>query len=241
MPEEKVVSETDAKESTDAKAESSPEKTEAKEVLTEEDLNLLDGDNKIPYSRFKEVNEKAKNFELQLEDYKEDSREQLNNITAQYEARIAALSAAPKETEPYEDYLNQDDSPSNTEVSALINEIKSLKEEVTSIKSSNSRAKTESQISNLKEKYPKADVNAVLGWAKVMPNSSIGELMEKSHVDTTNNVKAAIREILDAKSAKARRAVPLGEGGGIKLKDEEKPKTVKGANKAFRDFINKGY
>lgn len=221
-PENDVSRDSSTEEAQDAKAE---------DQLTEDDLKELD-DKPIPYSRFKEVNEKGKALARQLEDTKNSFEQQMKMLANQYEAKLAAQANA-KESDPYEDY---EDETTKT-IKSLQSTIQNLQGEISGLKSNQKKQSIKAQIESLKAKYPEADSLAVQGWNVVLPDASLEELMAKSHEDNSKRVKTKLTEIINRKKEKSKNPIPTSRPR-IQLKEDERPKNFREATALAKRFFS---
>ncbi len=227
-PEQDVATESSPEELTqDQQVEAKEESPE--DQLTEDDLKSLEN-KPIPYSRFKEVNEKQKSLMRSLEESKQSFEQQLKALTNQYEAKLAAERNV-KQDDPYE-YEDE----TSKQVRTMNDTIKSLQTEIKTLKSSAHKQSVSNKLDRLAKKYPNADKLAVQGWNVVLPDASLEELMEKSHHDNTTRVKNQLTEIINRKKEKAKTPLPTGPTR-IRLKPDERPKSFAEATKMARKWF----
>lgn len=227
---------------TQAAAVETEQETETKETkgkdpeVDESDLDALEDQKKIPYGRFKEVNESNKALKQQMDAMKRQTEAQLARAAEDAELRVRARL----ERERAQQAAEQELDPAERRMYSTDKKVSELEAELRAIKNQNKKATTQAAIERLERKYAKADSLAVLGWAQargVDPDSpEMEELMEASHNKTIELAKATVREMLEHKKAKAKAAVPTREGG-IRLKDGEKPKNLKEAAALTRRFF----
>lgn len=205
------------------------EAVEAKPVdladqVEDSDLELLTDTKKVPYDRFKAVNDKARSAQRELEEmrlrYESDIRR------ASEDAELRALARSQKEKESTPDYSSEDPWDRNARI--LEEQITNLKREVSSLKGETSEQRLQSELVKLENQFPEADKMAVLGWYKAKPGSSLEELMELSHSKNVERTETAIKNLLEKKKAKARQAVPTALSS-IRLGSKDRPKTFKEA------------
>ena len=210
----------------EAKADESAEVTD----FTDEDLAMVEKERSVPYNRFKEVNEEKNAAKQTLEQATEQHKMQMEALAAQYEARMAAQKAPAQE-----DYTIDYGETVHAE-QVLRKEITELRNEIGNLKGWKEESSFQSEMGTLKNKYPEADTNAVLGWKKVFPSAKIEALMQKSHDDNKARVETTLRRILDEKKNKAKNSVISGSPT-IKLKESERPKTLSEATKAAKEYF----
>lgn len=217
-----------------------PEEKNAKPAETEQEVSLDDNDlenfsesRKIPYSRFKEVNEKAKNLEKQMQDMKASQDVQIQRAIEDAEIRLKARlekeqqSSEGEYVDPYEQSAEQ-----------LRGEIADLKGELTGLKSEYSQTKVENQLSKLLDEYPEADKLSVLGWKKVSPDSPLEELVAMSHEQNSERIEKGIRKLINAKKEKAKTRLPGSSTNRFKMDESEKPKTIQDATAMIKKMLS---
>lgn len=202
--------------------------------LDESDLEALDESRKIPYSRFKEVNEKAKSYETKLRELEQSKDAELRRI--QEDAEIRARARLEREQADADIYSDLD--PQERNVTELQRAIDSLKEEVSSLRSTQSQSSLMSEVTRLQADYPEADRLAVLGWQKSNPNASLDELMALSHEKNVSRAENMLKALIQKKKDRAKAPIPTGINR-LRLDDSEKPKTMRDASKGFKDYLKK--
>lgn len=208
--------------------------SEANQRQEEPELELDDSDlesleQKIPYARFKEVNEEKKELKNRVEALESKSQEQIQSLVAQYEAKLQALQNSKSQSDYGIEY--EEDATAKLEKQLL-----EAKQEINKLKSSFTETNTERELERLAARYPKANINAVLGWSKALPNSKLSDLMEKSHTDNELMVQEALRDILNQKKARAKANVPTGDTG-IRIKPKEPIKSIKDAHQQVKEYF----
>jgi len=211
---------------------STPKPVEEKpeEALTEEDLKSLD-EKPVPYSRFKEVNDKHNASQKVITEGKKAYEDEIRRLTTTYEAKIAAQQNMVRD-EPNYEYEDE----GTAKVRSLTETIEALKTDLNAVKGRQERQTLDSQLDVMSSKYPKADKLAVQGWKMVMPEATIEELMEKSHNDNMNLVKNSLSDLLNKKKERQNKAIPIGSNR-LKLKESEKPKTWEEARKMAVKYL----
>lgn len=206
------------------------------EALTQEvdydESDLEELEQSVPYNRFKEVNEKAKAYKDQMSSLEKAYEEKLKDLTRTYEAKLQA-----NQSQKNDDYEIEYDDPSTKYVKTLESQIKQLNDQVGSLRSIQESSQKEAKLSQLKGKFPKADLLAVKGWHIVYPEASLEDLMEKSHNDNLSLVKSSLNEIIEKKKAKSKRSVPMGHSPLV-ISEEDRPKNLKEASQKARAFLN---
>ena len=200
--------------------------------VDESDLEALEEQKKVPYQRFKEKVDETKSLKDRIS-VMERERDQIAQRAAEdAELRVKARLERERESAQLEEL-----DPTERQIRTQSGQVDRLSRELEALRFDAESQKTQAMIERLERKYPKADSLAVLGWMKAQgrkPSTDIAEeLMAESHNRTIEGAKVAVREILEHKKAKAKAAVPTREGG-IRLKDSERPKSLKEA-KALMD------
>jgi len=199
--------------------------------LDGEDLKGLEDSKTVPYSRFKEVNDKTKLLQGQVDGLQNQFKTQLTNISAQYEAKLAA-----QQTNQKDDYgIEYEEDPT----AKLTKQVELLTSELGAMKTNQTKASVKSEISGLSAKFTEADADAVLGWKASRPDLDISELMEKSHNDNVTRVEKKIQLMISAKKERQSRVIPIGGSQGPLIPEEERPKTLSEANRKVTEFFNK--
>lgn len=236
VPEEKEIVETKAS-SAEANSEGLAEfeddiQTKEDNVdLSEDDLESLEQKKQIPYSRFKEVNDLKNSLQKQLEQKESDYSNQINTLVAQYEARAQLAQQESQQQEDYGSYGYEDDSTTRY-IKGLEKQIAKQSEQLNSLTGKFEQNSLESQIAKLEKKYPKADMDVVLGWKKAYGSSrSLDELAQLSEQKNIDLVKRGIQDILDAKKNKQKKAALPTRSSGFKIKEDERPKTIAEASR----------
>jgi len=184
----------------------------------------------IPYNRFREVNSKAKDLERERDYLKSQHENELEQLTRQYEAKLAAREKPPEQVYEYE-------TDENKQMKNLSSTIDSLSKELSSLKASQLKASRSAEIDKLSKKYDKADALAVQGWAQVMGKDvSLEDLMAKSHDQNTQMIQKSITDLINQKKAKTRRSIPPSRVMP-KLSEEERPKSFRDATKLAKQFL----
>lgn len=236
-PEAKVVKDVNqAKDSSALEAKFTEEMVQAKEAdpsLDEVDLKDLEEAKKVPYDRFKEVNEKAKSYQRQLEEQKSRFEADLRKEVENAELRAAA-KYKPKEEEIY---LTSEVS-GDKQVASLLEKIGKLESKIEKLDSMTSQSSLQTQIERLEKAYPEADSMAVLGWKKVQPHADLEELMALSHQKEIEKMEKKLRGLIEKKKEKAKTSSPT-QSGLISLKEGEKPKTLREAHKMVKALGDK--
>lgn len=222
---------SESAETTETVAAASTEEAASPDAdLGEADLKELEEQRKIPYNRFKEVNEKAKNLQAEKADLERKYREAVEHLEIARSARTANTS---------DDSLVLDLSDTtDPAVKELKAELKRVSTELSSLKGQTDQERLNSQIERLKSKYPEADELAVMGWKSVRKNVDLEELMELSHNANVERASKQVQALIEKKKARAKAAVPTAEQG-VRLKESERPKTLKDAHKALKSFLSR--
>ena len=231
-PETKVISKDAGQDSSLVDLEQASSKTEITEPdITEDDLTEFSSEQKIPYKRFQTVNEQKKALEAKIAEIESRQNQTLQSTIAQYEARLQAQV-------PKEDFgIVYEEDQVDHKTKELETKIAKLTSKLEEVSSNYTKTQTESSLEKLQGKYPEADSMAVLGWAKVVPNSDLEELMEKSHRENVARGERAIRSLIEKKKAKARSVVPRSNFS-VSLKEEDRPKSLKDSARLLKEYLN---
>jgi hypothetical protein len=233
MPEEKeVTSNVDIQ---DDSAHLSPNEDKMEDTsITEDDLKEFSEEQKVPYNRFKSVNEKKKELESRIAELEQNQNATLQSTIAQYEAKLQAVQGKSRE----DDFgIVYEDEPVDGRTKQLEQEVQELKGRLNEVSEDYKKTQTQTKLEKLQGKYPEADSMAVLGWNKVLPSADLEELMEKSHRDNMARKEQAIKDLIAKKKAKARQVVPVNNLG-IKLKEEDRPKSLKESSRLLKEYLN---
>lgn len=223
-PVEATDPKTEAKEEVQAKPEVKPAEDPD---FTEEDLQTLSEQKKIPYNRFKEVNDQKKALQSEFQSLKE----RYEQVIAEQEIRNQA-----KATQSSSDDVNLSDlDPYDRDARELRSQVSQLQNQLKGLQDQTVQERLQNRINKLEQKYPSADPLAVLGWAKSQPSTDIEELMELSHNRNVERAEQQIRTILEKKKTRAQAAVP-SKRGGIRLAPEHRPTTWAEAKKMSKDL-----
>lgn len=206
---------------------------ESSHGLDESDLKELEEARKVPYDRFKEVNEKAKNLHRQLEEQKSRYESDLRKERETAEV-LAAAKYKPKE----EDVYLTSETSSDRQVAELTNKLKGLEARFEKLNSQTSQSSLQSQIEKLEKAYPEADSMAVLGWKKVQPDADLEDLMSLSHQKEISKMEKKLQSLIEKKKERSKQAVPT-QSGLISLKEGEKPKSMRDAHKMVKALSDK--
>jgi hypothetical protein len=195
---------------------------EAEVEVDESDVEALQEEQKIPYQRFKAKVDETKSLKSQLADAESRYKQALLE-----KETLLSVRGTQKDPEPEEDII--DVQVRDPQVSKLEREIQALRAEITTVKGETSGDRLNRQLDQLKSKYPKANVLAALGIKKHDPKADLEEIMETLHTSVVQEVESGLKQIIEQKKVKSRQTFPTQESG-FKLKDSEKPKTVKEAS-----------
>lgn len=224
-----AVSSEAAKEEIKAKAE-----TPAEPEADESDLQTLQEEQKVPYSRFKEKNEEAKRLKAEIADKDRRYQEDLRRALAEKEA---ALSVSRNTPQGFNNGIIDIVDPVEKETKVLKSEVDELKKVIASMQGQSNEERLLNHVSKLENKYPEADTLAVLGWKKQQPHVDLEELMELSHTRNVERAEKKLKTILEQKKQRAKSGPTLTEAG-YKLKESDKPKSVKEANALLKRIFS---
>ena len=199
--------------------------------LTEDDVKELEH-KPIPYKRFREVNERAKILEREKDNIANKYEDEIKSLTRQYEAKLSAREEPEAQSFGYE-YETED----NRHVRDLQKTIDALSGQLNELKVDQTKQTRSLEIERLQARFPKADALAVKGWSMAYPEAPLEELMAKSHDTNLSMIQNSINDLISKKKDRARATnIPTGRGS-IKLKSEEKPKTLQEASRMARQWL----
>src|SRR3990167_3796214 len=182
--------------------------------VTEDDLKDLQEQQKVPYSRFKEKNDEAKNLKMQLA----EAESRYKQAIVEREAWASAQAKArPDDT--------FDLDVQDPKVAAMESRLEQLTQKLSLLETQTGQERLSTQVERLKSKYPEADVMAVLGWKKQDSRADLEDLMELSHNKNVERVEKKFKEFIEKKKQKAKAPIPALDAG-FKIKDSERPKNV---------------
>lgn len=200
--------------------------------LDDQDLSsLAESNQKIPYQRFREINEKKKELESQIANLQREFKQKLTREIENAEARAAAKYGSKKDDESIMDL-----EPWEKKIHSLNETLRKLESKVDSVSHDSQRAQLDSEISRLEAKYPDADVVSVLARKRLTPSEQLEELMERSHRSFGEKLEKKVRDMIEAKKKKSSTAIAPLRQLGISFEGEKKPETLKDAYKAIKKY-----
>lgn len=234
----KKTSEADSSKATDTEALKAKESEELD--LDESDLTDVDESQKVPYARFKQVNDKVKERDRAIETYKAQTQAQMQNLVAELEA-LRSIKSQNVQTQDDSGILDLDQmDPGQKVIQNLVKEIHALKGQVTNLSNKTSQESLKFKVDEAIKKFPKADKLAVMGIMKYDPALDIEEVAESLHQKVMAERTEGIKELIERKKKKAAAGtLPLSETGMVRLKESEKPKSVKEASERLKSFMSK--
>lgn len=236
----KTVSQSVKSESLPVKETQIEVKPEPEIEVEEADLKVLETQQSVPYTRFKEVNEKAKNLQKQFEEREHEYQRLIKKTEEDAEIRVSARLAKERESEE-SDY---EVDPTTRELNKLVAKIEGLEGELNTLRGESRQERMSKSLKELETEYPEADSLAVLGWAKTRysgepKREQLEELMALSHERQNEKIRNRLQSLIDAKKKKKVSVLPTRESGP-RFKPEEQPKTVKEAFAAYQRYIAAG-
>jgi hypothetical protein len=231
-PSSETETQTQSMDASDSEETSSKEASA--EDLEDSDLQELEEAKKIPYSRFKQVNEEKKALMAQAQELEQRFKEsEFRRIAIEEQAREAARLREEIQTKQDDDL-----DPWDRNSKKLESYIAKLEAKVSRLESQTENVSQEAEWERLSKKYPEADKLAVKGWKVASPTRSLEELAEMSHNSNVDRAQKQLKELLEKKKQRAKSALPTVEAG-IRLKDSEKPKSSKEATALIRRMFSK--
>lgn len=231
-------------------AKASSSKAETKEALqakeTSEEVEIEEGDlkdldegQKVPYSRFKQVNEKAREKDRALEAYKATAMAQQQALVAELQALRSLKSEATANNED-QGVLDLTVDPNEKVIKSLVGKIADLEGKLTNLSNKTSQESLRLKVDEAIKKFPKANRVAVMGILKFDPTLDVEEIAEGLHQQVMAERTEGIKELIERKKAKKKEAIlPTNETGRIVFKENERPKTVKEASEKLKAFMSK--
>ena len=219
---EKYVVDVNAEASSPSE-EAKPEAPESAEAeVDEKDLEEVEEESrKIPYSRFKEVNEKAKSLETQLQEREQRFQEDLRREIELSEMRLRQQLKREQEQAAEDEVID----PVEKELRSVRKELSQIREENRNLRAETSSKLMQDQVSRLEKIYPKRVVLAALGLKKHDPKINLEEVCEEFEADAKERANQQLRAIIEKKKERAKSVIPTRESG-IKLKESDRPKTM---------------
>jgi hypothetical protein len=217
--------------------ETSTEK-DVKEVKDSSSDEVFEGEERsIPYARFKEKVSEARELKRMIDklNAEKDSaiRETAQKYQTYYESEISKMQRA-KEESSY-DYDLDAKPEIDTKLNPLLDEIRTLKREISEIKSKGETEGLVSQIQKLKSVYPELDDEHVLVVKKTKPDWSIEECAEYSHKYFEDRVKGKFNRMMEKKKEAAKKPI-IGADGKLNIPSGEKPKSFADARKRMIEY-----
>lgn len=219
-----------------AMEEAKESEASAEEKVDEYDSIMGSKENKIPYSRFKEVNDAKKAAEVKIAELEAgvDSRvaEAVKNQMIEQQ-----LLNKPQE----EDYSFLDPAPvdgTKQEVEALKEQIAVLGEQLQGVSRYTEENILKQELKNLKTIFPAMNEEHVLAAKKLSPNTSLEEIAKYSNDMFTNHAKEVFNKMIEQKKNAAETAKVVKKEAIKSLPPDAKPKTVAEATKLMMQFID---
>lgn len=214
------------------------EKTDNEQELSDsspEEFGDLFGttDNKIPYSRFKEVNDERKALKAELENVKSSVKTQVEDIVLK--EQMKALTQQSKQDELSFDDL--DPIQNNSDISVLKEELNMLKNQLKTVSEFTENNVLNQNLQQLKSAFPGMNEEHVLALKKMHPNSDLEECAKYSHDKFTSHTKKLYNQMIEEKKVAQSQKSVLGAERIRNLKPEEQPKDLEEARVAFMKFM----
>src|SRR3990167_2641814 len=220
-------------EATDASKEATPAATsEAEELeLDESDLEKV-STHKVPYKRFKEVNDELKRYRKELEAQKTQMDKEMRLLLAEEKLKLQEAYAGRYRTEEIETEYD----PVKLELQALRKSQTDLAEELDRVRGEKRRVDLDKEIESARELYPYADDYAILGIKKSRPEMSIKDIAELLHNNVNSKIEAKYKELISKKKKNIEKTL-TDDSAKVAPKDPQKPKTFKDAKAAAMAFL----
>lgn len=194
-------------------------------------LEAINKEKAIPYGRFKEINEQKKALEAQVKHLQ--SQFEVSRQRAEQDAELRAEMRLRREKEEValadEDPWTKIGKKADSQYQNLEMKVRELNEQL--------KAKELNEtLKDLKNKFPHANELAALGIKKANPSVDLEEIMASLHQNTVEAAEGIVRGVLDQKKKKAESTVPT-RSQGFKLKEEDRPKSIKDATRAAMKWL----
>lgn len=192
----------------------------------ESDLNSVQEQQKVPYKRFREVNETAKSLRSEID--KLTAR--LSDEAAEKIRLQAELARKGSSSNDYETDLDVDDFSGQDQ--KLLEKIAYLENTVSNLSTKYEKQTLKGSIDRLAAEYPDANRISVLGIATsqgVNSEEGLRELFEMQQNAINEAVEKKIRGILESKKAAQQRNVRPVRRNSFALKEEDRPKSFRAA------------
>jgi len=221
------------------------EATSAEETNEEKDEYGYDSivgtkENKIPYSRFKEVNDKGKAAQAELDDLKASMNDQVNEAVKMKMLEDKLLNTEEAPVDDYSQYLDPDNNSAQTkaEVSELKAQIAQLTNQVQEVSAFAEQKALDQDLKVLKKEFPAMNTEHVLAIKKMKPNVSLEEIAKYSNDTFNNHAKETYQAMLEKKKSDAEKKKTVGVERIRNITADEKPKDIKDAKALMLKFMD---
>jgi len=200
----------------------------------ENDLKGIEEEQKVPYKRFKEVNDSAKGYRSEIEKLSARLSDEANE-----KIRLQAeLARRPSQSVSDEDDLTLDDFGSNDQ--AVLKKLAHLENKYDNLSTKYEKQTLRGSIDRLASEYPDASRISVLGIANsqgVSSEEGLRELFEMQQNAINDAVEKKLRGILDSKKAARQKNVRPVRRSHFSIKEEDRPSTFKEASSFARKLF----
>lgn len=224
----KDVKEEVKEEKVEVKSDSS---SDEKEFSFEELTGM--GEKKIPYNRFKEVNDEKKALKVELENMKTSVKQEIEEAILKEQVK----AMANKPVDEFDDLLSEYPSKGNEDISGLKNEIKVLQDQLKNVADFTEQNALKQEINSLKKAFPSMNEEHVLTLKKMHKDASLEECAKFSHDQFLGHAKQVYEKMLEEKKAAKDSKLVTGAERIRNLKPEEKPKSLAEARAAMYKFM----
>jgi hypothetical protein len=198
--------------------------TEVEESGIESELAKMfetEDSGKIPYSRFKEVNDKYKASEAKVKEMQANIDAQIAQAVKQ--AKLDALvEGKSQQVDEIEEFTFEDTS--SKQIKELEQMLAKQNEVINNLTQKYEYDKVTSQITQLKKSFPHMDEDTVLAYKQKRPDLPLEELAKYDHDRRTKMVAAAVEKMLDEKKKAAKEVKIIGREQMRASQEGKKPR-----------------
>jgi hypothetical protein len=232
VKQEEAKADEKAKATNEEVSEASADEKEEEELY---ETIMGNKENKIPYSRFKEVNDAKKAAEAKIAELEAGISARVDQAVKDKLIEQQLLNKPEIE----EDYSFLDpDSGTKQEVEALKQQISELAAQVQGVSQYTEENILKQELKNLKAIFPAMNEEHVLAAKKLSPNTSLEEIAKYSNDMFNNHAKKVFNEMIEQKKKAAETAKVVKKEAIKALPPEEKPKTMAEARKIMMQFMD---
>jgi hypothetical protein len=231
----------------DVKQEEQKEETKEEETSVEEKASSTDPDeelyesvvgskeNKIPYSRFKEVNDAKKAAEAKIAEFESEVEAR---VEQEVRNRLIEQELVNKtRTDDEFNFLSETEDTTKKEIEDLKGTIKQLSNQLEGVARYTEENILKQQLKQLKESFPAMNEEHVLAAKKLSPKADLEELAKYSNDMFLSHAKGIYQKMLDEKKVQANKAKVTGAERIKAMKPKEAPKSLEEAKDLMLKFV----